>query len=50
MTGEAESYLRTIHFRLNKYILPELDLISIKDIKAPGVLRLCCKIESTGHE
>ncbi len=50
MTGKAEGYLRTIHFRLNKYILPELGLISIKDIKAPDVLRLCRKIENTGHE
>ena len=50
MTGKAESYLRTINFRLYKYILPELGLFSIKDIKAPDVLRLCRKIENTGHE
>ena len=50
MKGKAENYLRTIHFRLNKYILPELGTMSLKEIEAPDVLRLCRKIEDTGHE
>ena len=50
MKGKADTYLKTIHFRLRKYILPELGAMSLKDIKAPDVLRLCRKIEDTGHD
>ncbi len=50
MKGKADNYLKTIHFRLRKYILPELGAMSLKDINAPDVLRLCRKIEDTGHD
>ena len=50
MKGKAESYLRTIHFRLNKYILPELGEMPLKKIESPDILRLCRKIEDMGHE
>ena len=49
MTGKAENYLRTIHFRLNKYILPEIGTMTLKEIEAPDILRLCRKIEDAGH-
>ena len=50
MIGKAESYLRTIVYRLNKYILPQLGTIPLHEIKAPDILQLCKKIESTGHD
>ena len=50
MKGKAENYLRTIHFRLNKYILPELGSMVLKEIKASDILRLCKRIEDTGHD
>ena len=50
MKGKAENYLKTIHFRLNKYILPEFGSTPLNNIKAPDVLRLCRKIEDTGHD
>ena len=50
MKNKAENYLRTIHFRLNKYILPEIGTMPLKDIKTPVILQVCRKIEATGHE
>lgn len=49
MTDKAESYLRTIHFRLNKYILPEIGEMPLKEITSGNILQLCRKIEGTGH-
>ncbi|MBR1487032.1 MAG: tyrosine-type recombinase/integrase [Synergistaceae bacterium] len=49
MRGKAENYLLTIHFRLNKYILPEIGGMSLNEIEAPDILRLCRKIEASGH-
>ena len=50
MKGKAENYLCTIRYRLNKYILPELGATPLQKIESPDVLRLCRKIENTGHE
>jgi len=49
MINKAENYLCTIHFRLNKYILPEIGGMSLTEIESPDILRLCRKIEATGH-
>ena len=50
MKGKADNYLKTIHFRLNKYILPELGAMRLEKIETPDVLRLCRKIEDMGHD
>ena len=50
MRGKADNYLKTIHFRLNKYILPELGTMRLEKIETPDVLRLCRKIEDMGHD
>ncbi|MBR1437624.1 MAG: tyrosine-type recombinase/integrase [Synergistaceae bacterium] len=50
MKGKAENYLKTVCLRLNKYILPEFGSTPLNEIKAPDVLRLCRKIEDTGHD
>ena len=50
MNGKAEGYLKTIHYRLNKYILPLLGTCPLKEITSPHILQLCRDVESTGHE
>ena len=50
MIEKAESYLRTIKFRLNKYILPEIGEMPLKEITSGIILELCRKIEGTGHD
>ena len=49
MKDKELSYLRTIHFRLNKYILPELQYIPLDEITSGVILKLCRKIEASGH-
>ena len=41
MHNKAENYLRTVHFRLNKYILPALGSLPIKDITSGLILQVC---------
>ena len=50
MKDKAENYLRTIHFRLNKYILPALGDWPLKEITSGNILQVCRHIESTGHD
>ena len=50
MNNKAENYLRTVHFRLNKYILPVLGSLPLKDITSGLILQLCRSIEAVGHE
>ena len=50
MLNKAENYLRTIHFRLDKYILPSLGDSPMKEITSGNILQLCHNIEATGHE
>ena len=50
MNDKAEGYLRTIHFRLNKYILPTLGSWPLRDITSGHILQLCRAVEDTGHE
>lgn len=50
MKTKAESYLRTVSFRLNKYILPSLGNLPLKEITSGNILSICRKIEDTGHD
>ena len=50
MKDKAESYLRTVRFRLDKYILPALGSWPLRDITSGNVLQVCRSIEDTGHE
>ena len=50
MQDKAESYLRTVRFRLNKYILPALGNWPLKEITSGNILQICRRIEETGHE
>ena len=50
MKDKAESYLRTIKFRLNKYILPRIGNFPLREIKSSEILQLCREIEKFGHE
>ena len=50
MKDKAEGYLRTICFRLNKYILPALGSWPLREITSGHILQLCRAVEDTGHE
>ena len=50
MKDKAENYLRTIRFRLNKYILPAIGRYSLKEITSGNILQVCRCIEDTGHD
>ncbi|MCR4818058.1 MAG: tyrosine-type recombinase/integrase [Fretibacterium sp.] len=49
MEGKAETYRRTILFRLNKYVLPALGTMKLADITSAKVLELCRSVEDRGH-
>ncbi|MBR1672752.1 MAG: integrase arm-type DNA-binding domain-containing protein [Fretibacterium sp.] len=49
MKGKAPTYMRTIRFRLGKYILPGLENKTLEDISPADILRLCRQIEGQGH-
>lgn len=44
----SDSYMRTVMIRLNKYILPELGHLKLKEISSGVVLALCRTIELSG--
>ncbi len=50
MKDKAESYLRTVRFRLNKYILPTLGSWPLREITSRNILQVCRSIEDTGHD
>ena len=50
MNDKAESYLRTVRFRLNKYILPALGAWPLREITSGNILQVCRRIEATGHD
>ena len=45
----TEGHIRTIKFRLNKYILPYFGGMKLDGITSGNVLQLCRKIEEAGH-
>ena len=49
MADRAESYVRTVRLRLNKYILPEIGATPLMKITSADVLKSCRDIESLGH-
>lgn len=49
MDGKAETYKRTIRFRLNKYVLPAMGDVPLTDITSARVLALCRSVEDQGH-
>ena len=46
MKGKAANYMKSIHLRLGKYILPSIGNLKLSEIKSPTVLALCRKIGS----
>ena len=50
MSDKDEMYIRTIHFRLNKYILPAIGALPLKEITSANILRICRAIEDAGHD
>ena len=46
MKDKAAGYLKSIHLRLNKYILPFIGSLKLTDIKSPVILKLCRQIEN----
>ena len=50
MKDKAESYLRTVRFRLDKYILPAIGSWPLREITSGNILQVCRKIEDTGHD
>ena len=49
MKDKRPSYLRTIRLRLNRYILPELKDMPLDEITSGVILKICRKIEASGH-
>ena len=45
MKGKAANYMKSIHLRLGKYILPSIGNLKLSEIKSPTILALCRKIE-----
>ena len=50
MKDKAKGYLRIVHFRLNKYILPALGTWPLREITSGHILQVCRDIEATGHD
>jgi len=49
MGDKSEKYMRGIHNRLRKYILPVFGEVPIRDITSGEILKLCRKVESLGY-
>lgn len=50
MCDRAESYVRTVRIRLNRYILPKIGATPLKQITSADVLQICRSIENLGHD
>ena len=50
MKDKAPGYLKTIHYRLNKYILLALGAFPLRDITSGNILHICRRVEDTGHD
>ena len=44
MKDKAEGYLKTIYYRLNKYMLPMLGDFPLKDITSGNILHICRRV------
>lgn len=49
MRDKSPGYLKSVHLRLNKYILPALGALSIDRVTTGDVLRMCRHIENMGY-
>ena len=50
MKEKAQTHMRTVRFRLNKYILPMLGGKALEDISPSDILRLCRQVEEQGYD
>lgn len=50
MCDRAESYVRTVRIRLNRYILPKIGATPLKQITSADILQICRSIENLGHD
>ena len=50
MSDRAESYVRTVIIRLNKYILPEIGDMPLEKITSADILKICRRIEDSGYD
>ncbi len=50
MKDKAQDYVKTVIFRLNKYIMPVLGHLPLREITSGHILHICRNIESLGHE
>ncbi len=49
MKGKAPGYMKSIHLRLNKYILPALGSLPVDRITTGDILRMCRRVEKLGY-
>lgn len=49
MKDKAAGYMKTVHLRLKKYILPALGSLPVDRITTGDVLRMCRKVERLGY-
>ena len=49
MAGKAAGYMKCVHLRLKKYILPALGALPVDRITAGDVLRMCRRVENLGY-
>ena len=50
MSERAESYVRTVRIRLNRYILPKIGATPLSKITSADILQICRNIENLGHD
>ncbi len=49
MSDKTERYVRTIRFRLNKYVLPALGTRALPEVTSGDILRICRNVEALGQ-
>ena len=50
MADRAESCVKTVRIRLNKYILPEIEAVPLKENTSADILKICRSIDSTRYD
>ncbi|MBQ6773779.1 MAG: tyrosine-type recombinase/integrase [Synergistaceae bacterium] len=50
MKDKSQGYIKTVIYRLNKYILPAIGNLALKDITSGHILYICRNIEDLGHD
>ena len=49
MNDKTERYVRTIRFRLNKYVLPALGVRALQEVTSGDILQICRNVEALGQ-